>query len=331
MDDIEKIDDFCKKYQDEKEYTNCLKDLKNISQHTTHLLNNTIQQYQENNDPKKSEYVEYELIRRFLNPSPFLQKKFTQIEGPISVYQMSHQKYPHIFYLYGDEHIKHSTCTNKYNIIDYIQDTIINLPVFIDIYLESAYIYKDKFNINPIDRGIGTYPYDIYMNFISCFKKDKYIKFKQKYPDPSSDSLRRSVQNLKACETSRFHYIDVRGTVDFIHQLKGFELIVNIARRDYKATKSDIFYIKLYIKYIIDINSFMNKRIQKQLDNIFDITLKSGLEKDYNRCLARYVPTLKRLVLASINNLSDYDLDQLIEYDTCRMDYYLLFRVFRSP
>ena len=72
-----------------------------------------IKQYQSKEDRDSGGYIETELIKRFLSPSPFLNKKFEEIQGPVSIRYISSNEYPQIFYLLGDVHSKMSTCTKK--------------------------------------------------------------------------------------------------------------------------------------------------------------------------------------------------------------------------
>ena len=92
---------------------NYLKNLKGISEETKKTLLKVIEEFQNKYNSRDSRYVESELIKRFLLPDKFLKTRIKEVTGPISLHRMTHKYYPHIFYLFGDEHIKSSGCGNQ--------------------------------------------------------------------------------------------------------------------------------------------------------------------------------------------------------------------------
>ena len=155
MSDLKKVKEFGSLLSNKKKYPSALKRLRGISDETKKSLLEVINVLQHTLYPQDAVWVECELIRRFLQPSPFLERTFEQIQGPTSVYELSHETYPHIFYLFGDVHFQeNSVCPEAIRIDQYIKDTIDNSPVFIDVFVEEPYIHE-KYFTDPDELGVG--------------------------------------------------------------------------------------------------------------------------------------------------------------------------------
>lgn len=142
MSDINRIEKFCESLFSPNLYPNSLLELKGISKKTKKILLEVIRQYQTRVEISSGRYIETELIKRFLLPSPFLNKKFKKIQGPATIRYMRSDKHPQIFYLLGDIHTRDSTCPKMEEVHEWLWDTIINSPVFIDVFLETPYMYE---------------------------------------------------------------------------------------------------------------------------------------------------------------------------------------------
>lgn len=103
-------------------------------------------------------------------------------------------KYNKKIYIFGEQHYVDETCTvDKCNILKFITNNIINIPKFIDVFLEMSYITKDyketyeeyKYRY---DKKFKKAILDTFkLKFYNCFTKNKC-----KYPN------------------IRFHYTDIR-------------------------------------------------------------------------------------------------------------------------
>ena len=284
MDDLAKIINFCELItKKDRDYPNSLKSLAGISDKTKGIMLKVIKKYQKGKTKQNAGYVETELIRRFLDPAPFLNTPIKEVEGPVALYQMSHpnsKKYPRIFYLIGDVHVKQSKCPG-YSIVKWIHDTIVNSPCFIDVYLESPYHYKKYRMIKEKWIDPNTYLMDMYYGFEKCFKKQTMLDF-------------------DVCQTSRFHYTDIR-----------------------KICKT--------IDLLLNKESFIHKRIQKQFDNITDKNIRTALEQSFQKCQEKYIRRVQTADIDTGKKIKDIiDYGKILAYQMCLMDYYLMGRCFRN-
>ncbi len=275
MGDYEKVTTFCSEITNDSKYPYSLKNLIGISEETKNILLDVIRKYQKLHTHKESGYIESELIRRFLQPTSFIQKKFVEIEGPYYVYQMSSNKYPHIFYVFGDYHEKRSECGNIPRFFKWINDTVVNSPVFIDIYLELSYQYKKYFSVDDEDLE-DSHMTDVYREFRQCNRKS----------------------NANYCQTMRFHYTDMRLIFETMDQKWGSEY--DDTEEIYQGDEMDIdirlVRINLYIDFIINPRSFVHKRIEKQFNAIKDEKIKNTIEKEFRACLGKYKKRIRHLI-----------------------------------
>ena len=315
MADIKKIEKFCDSLMSQRMYPNSLLELRRLSEKTKKVLLKVIRQYQNKNDKDDRGYIETELIKRFLSYSPFLNKKFKKIQGPVSIRCMSSDEYPQIFYLLGDTHTRKSTCTKEHTVSKWIYSTIINSPVFIDVYLETPYMYKDYIHL---EKGIfksktDKYIRDVNILFSKCFFNE-------------SDAV---------CQTTRFHYTDMRAIFETKEQEKGRKIFRKILKN--KATKEDmkdLRYINNWLAFLRDPNSIIYTRIEKQMDNILNINIQKYLRKSYQDCLKSGSHFLDNVNLTEIKTnkkaTERIPVHEINTYRICLMDYYLMARCFRS-
>ena len=313
MSDLAKINNFCKLItKKDRDYPNSLKSLVGISDKTRGIMLKVIKKYQKGKTKQNAGYVETELIRRFLDPAPFLNTPIKEVEGPVALYQMSHpnsKKYPRIFYLIGDVHVKQSKCPG-YSIVKWIHDTIVNSPCFIDVYLESPYHYKKYRMIKEKWIDPNTYLMDMYYGFEKCFKKQTMLDF-------------------DVCQTSRFHYTDIRKICKTRGAMDG-SIIFHY--KDPIYTSFDKTAVNKFIDYLINKESIIHKRIQKQFDNIIDKPIRTALEQSFQKCQEKYLGYIRRVQTADIGkNIEDViGYESVCSYQICLMDYYLMGRCFRN-
>ena len=316
MDDSKKCNDFFGKILAKDRYPDYLKSLIDISDDTKRSLLECIRDYQEYHHQNNPGYIESVLVNRFLKPSPFLKKKFKKIRGPISLYQMSHpntSEYPQIFYLFGDYHDQLSKCP-RYDINEWLMDTIFKSPVFIDVFIESAYSYKKYHQLSPEGlKSVDSYLLDTYFSFKDCFLKKH---------DP-------------ICQTSRFHYTDMRIIFETKQQADGY---LASSYPNKQVTAKIIHDLNAYIYFLLNKNSFVHKRIKKQFNNITDPDIRKTLERDFKECQEKYQENIKPINLYTLVQKGDpvptmgqvIDSSLLHDYSRCLMDYYLMARCFRT-
>jgi hypothetical protein len=352
MSDLEKVENFCSYVKKIKDvnllesksnniiidnayflYPSLLKKLQGISLETRELLTEVLKNYQLNSitSSSNSGYVESELIKRFLNPTFFLHKKLKDVSGPTSIHQMSHPKHPQIYYVLSDMHIRTDGCGNmKYHIGNWLEDTIKNSPVFIDVYVEKAYVYKKypsiggRFDrvakvIKPTDDYI-----DIVRSFFSeCFRHQKYET---------------------VCKTSRFHYTDMRDIFETETQFEGghsflneyiFKYIEKIELENMSVIKRDEIVRKLnnYFEFLRNRNSIVYRRIDKQFKNIKDEKLRNKLRLLFEKDLNYYSNSIRHIspdINGDYQNIESHRMDGILRYVSELMDYYLIARSLRS-
>ncbi len=306
MGDLARINNFCDKIiKKDKDYPYSLKNLSGISDKTRDIMLEVIKNYQKEKSKQSSGYVESELISRFLNPSPFLSKKFKEIEGPVSLYQMSHPKYPQIFYLFGDFHKKISKCPG-YDINQWLLDTIVNSPVFIDVYLESPYCYKYYPGYTHAQFSSESYHLDTYSVFEKCFRKQSKLE----------------------CQTSRFHYADMRLIFETKEQQHGFLVIC----KNGLLVPKNVIDVNSYITFLLNKKSLIYKRIQKQFDNIKNSTIRTILEQSFKECRGKNREYIKHIqkVDSKLKVSDSINTEKITNYQICMIDYYLMGRCFRT-
>nr|QBK85427.1 MAG: hypothetical protein LCMAC101_00140 [Marseillevirus LCMAC101] len=297
---------------DGDKYPDALKNLIGISKKTRNILLKVIEEFQKKHGVSQSGYIETELIRRFLRQSSFSKRKIREVEGPISVYQMSSDEYPQIFYLFGDNHIKKSDCGDITKFHTWIKDAIVNSPVFIDVYLETPYQYKDYPTLKH-EHLVNSYIQDFYKDFKKCF-----VHFK----------------NLPGyCQTSRFHYTDTRRIAETMKQRWGstssYEYIYE-AKTRYKIS-SNVKEVNDYIDFILNSQSFLRKRIKKQFNAIRDDRIRDTIKREFAACLAKYKKGIRHLMVHEPDRFKALKvLWAISDYTICQMDYYLIARCFRS-
>lgn len=327
--DLDKINKFCSQIT-KTGYPDALKNLKGLSKETTKSLLRVIDKFQRKYNPNDSIWVECELIRRFLNPSSFIEKTIEKVQGPVSVYELSHKKYPQIFYLFGDHHFsKESACPKENMISQYIKDTITNSPVFIDVHIEENYLHSDLITFdyksmssgNPVD-----YRDEIVDMFGNCFSRNKeFIPFSKN-------------KEFISCQTSRFHYSDPRNSFETKSQLIGSILINSLTPGGFLRggyTQKELLGITDYIDFIKNDNSLIHKRIKKQIKNIEDSTIRKIIKELY---VKNCVGQMAHIQLPGRDS-SDEDVEKFIrdvlnnpdiKYRNCIVDYYLISRCFRK-
>ena len=223
---------------------------------------------------------------------------------------MSSDKHPQIFYLFGDNHVKSSDCGRNTKFHTWIKNTIINSPVFIDVYLESPYQYKDYPTVKPEDLA-NSYIHDFYSDFESCFIHSK----DQSY-----------------CQTSRFHYTDTRRIAKTFEQRMGagnkYDYIYNASSET--EIIRNIKEVNEYIDFIIN-PSFIRNRILKQIKAIKDDKIREIILEEYARCLSKNEKGIRHIKRNEPNKFKVKEvLWAVSDYGLCVMDYYLIARCFRS-
>nr|QBK85511.1 MAG: hypothetical protein LCMAC101_00980 [Marseillevirus LCMAC101] len=317
MGDLEKINNFCdkiiRKNKDYPDYPDSLKSLGGISDRTKDIMLKVIKNYQKGKSKRNAGYVKSELISRFLNPSPFLSNPIKKIEGPISIYQLSSTRNPQIFYLFGDYHDKLNSCGKTPKFYTWIEDTIINSPVFIDVYVEVPYQYKGRGYISgSMMKGIkDCYIRDFTEHFLKCFHHDK------KY---------------SPCQTSRFHYTDLRMLLPVE---SGFSTLILTYKSLFKnQSKKEISRrikgVNIYFDFLTYPKSIVHKRITKQIGAIEDPRIKSSIRNMYRKCLADFLKGIEHINPRQSKSKITKSLDSAFFYQICLMDFYLISRCFRS-
>jgi len=314
MRDLERVQRFCDQIKEKNTYPNALKNLNHISGKTKDILIKIIKKDIKRRLRSGIDCTELVLISRYLNPKPFLNEKFNKILGPTALYQLSSPDHPHIFYIFGDIHIKSGFCEEEVpTITKWIEETITSIPVFTDVYLEAPYTYKDYI---AIELGQGNYLMDNYNSFLPCMKQ---------YPD-------------KKCKTSRFHYTDIRKMFVTESQSRGFLLMLAQWAEGLDSwTKEEANCVSEFYTYFTDPNSLIYKRILKQINNVDDTGIKKFLHKDFKKCTKTFKDRMTKSQLPtsnlSLKTAQKYILlmhPVLLSYANCLMDYYLLARCFRT-
>ena len=241
--------------------------------------------------------------------------KFKKIQGPISIRCMCSSEHPQIFYLLGDTHKRNSTCTKEFSVSRWLTSTIISSPVFIDVYLETPYIYENYISIKKgiLGTSINNYLQDVNSSFSSCFFN----------------------KNDTVCQTARFHYTDMRSILETEDQKKGrllfFKILKNIAtKKDVKNLR----YINGWLAFLRDPNSIIYTRIEKQIDSIENTKIQKYLRKRYQNCLKSSSRFLNDVNITGVKTIKKarerIPVNEIKTYRICLMDYYLMARCFRS-
>jgi hypothetical protein len=339
MGDFDKVKNFCSyltlvNRSENKEYSlypTLLKKLRDISKDTKDILLEVIKNYQIERFFSDSAYTESELIKRFLNPNYFLHRKIENVTGPVSIHQMSHHKYSQIYYILGDIHVRTDGCGDGYHIGNWLEDTIKNSPVFIDVYVEKAYVYKNYPSIGGrFDRGGSkvirhTDDYiDIVRGFFSeCFRHQRY-------------------ENV--CKTSRFHYTDMRDIFETETEFEGgnsflgehiFKSMRKIELENISSIKRDEIVRKLnnYFEFLRNRNSIVYRRINKQFKNIENDKIKNNLKLSFEKDLdfySKYIRNLNPDINGNYKNIDSFRIEGILMYVTKLMDFYVIARSFRN-
>lgn len=316
MTQIEKVKEMCDMIKAEDPCF--LKAFSGFSENTKNIILKEVEKYQkENVNSKKSSYIICELIRRFLSPSLFLNKKFHKIKGPVSIYQLSHKNYPHIFYLFGDDHRSRETvCPEREGINQYIKSLVENSPVFIDVYIEYQYYYKNYFKY--IDQP------DIEYDAKRGFLDESYFLFDDCFNKKNSD----------ACTTSRFHYTDVRFIFESEEQVRGYSRIFEIRfKSNVFRSERNIKDIKACVDFKNNKNSFIYKRLEKQIENIDEDKIRAVIRKMYDENVSKKfnhkIPTKESSRNEQLSFMYAF-LNFFVTNDNNIIDIYVLSRCFRK-
>jgi len=299
---LKKVKTFCSDIHDPVKYPNALKTLSGISEETRDILLKEIRKYQKKVDRSSSGYVETELMRRFLRQSYMSQPTVKKIEGPISVFQMSSDKHPHIFYMFGDRHVKLGKCGNITTFTQWIKDTIINSLVFIDVYVEKPYKYK-KYITTELNYSRQCYLTDFRDQFRSCFFK-----------------LNTKIQ----CQTARFHYTDIRRITETLYQYYGRK---SVTLYDWNRRIPET---NAYIEFVTSPYSIIKTRIRKQFNAIKEKPTRILIENEFKICLYEHGKNIRNIVSGMDYNTIYKILRAVKMYNICLMDYYLIARCFRT-
>lgn len=326
--DLEKVENFCSKINDLLEYPTSLKSLKGISEETKNTLIRVINFHHLAHEENNSIHAESELIKRFLLPSEFLHQRIKEVTGPVSIHQMSSNKYPQIFYLFGDEHIKTEGCgvNFPYHIGNWIEDTIVNSPVFIDVYVEKVYSYKNYPSLGIFVRERGLKNANDYLDVLYAFFRECFHHIRCKN---SEDHICHDY----VCQTSRFHYTDMRdlfGTKDQLMAGMVFDKTMRMSQPTLNSIPDThleeiIQKLNAYLDFLRDLESIVYRRIKKQFSNISDDHIRITISRKFNECLIK-----NKRFLNPIKNIDRPKLFGILEYITCLMDYYLIGRCFRD-
>jgi hypothetical protein len=148
---------------------------------------------------------------------------------------------------------------------------------------------------------------DVYKEFKACFAKE----------------------SKKICQTSRFHYTDMRYMFVTGPQKYGNYILSNLSNNPIITTKiKDA--INAYFHYLLDKDSIINKRIQKQIDNVEDPKVKKTLEDYWHECKKTHYLTFLFKEDVGKKLWTVINAGKLSRYKVCLMDLYLMARCFRT-
>jgi hypothetical protein len=270
-----------------------------------------------------------------------LSKNIKTVDGPISFYQMSHPALPQVFYLFGDMHVRGGGCSDKYLITEWLKDTIVNSPVFIDVYVETPYYYKNYPNetreyVNPVFTVSG--------GLSRNYEPDHYLRDIMIFTEKCSKKFKDDVM----CQTSRFHYADLRKIFETEEQQRGFGILEETGHdpetSNWLLDKFEDTYIEdinSYLKFLGNKDSFLYKRIRKQFSKIKDKKIRKVLEQSFSMCIKRNEKALKLIEKSwsitpkfmekrRLSKSFHSKFWEIIWYGICLMDHYLIARCFRT-
>lgn len=239
--------------------------------------------------------------------------KFTDIkfiEGPMSLteYKRIDEKTGekiHI-YVFGDEHIYNSKCSNSTKIVDFLKNLFNTSDKLIDFYLETQYIIKKIYTgYTDIDSDYLT---NLRIFFNECFNTD-----------------------ICPYNNVRFHYSDIRLSINETKFYDIFISIYNMMKQKIQLTKE---FIDTDIVKIIK-ESHVVSKIYKQIDNV-----NNNDKKIINDHFKPLVDSSLLMINIYKNNVdvnepNDF-LNNKIFIEFCfyfflyLMDYYLISRLMRS-
>jgi len=140
------------------------------------------------------------------------------------------------------------------------------------------------------------------------------------------------------CKTSRFHYTDMRHIFETRQQENGFLMS---HKPGILATPKIIHDLNSYIFFLLNKDSIVYERIEKQFNNITNPDIRKMLEQDFKECQEKYQEGIKPIDLQALTQKVQKGepiptLGQVINcrllhnYIICLMDYYLMARCFRT-
>lgn len=213
-------------------------------------------------------------------------------------------KYSKQIYIFGETHGSLETCkTNKCNVYDFIVNNITNIPKFIDVFLEIAYVTKGtKIEYSPGQNILHKFAYDFNNCLISEKEQCKY-------------------KNI------RFHYSDIRQTRDKTLPL----LIIMFIYYFLPLNKSINTNYTDLLKTLQDFKTFLIKPEHKSNIDYFNNSLKSHDEfriyilKTFNRYKLEKqqneipYPEVKEMLLqylkdkiSMVKNLQDFNTNNIL-------------------
>jgi len=257
-------------------------------------------------------------------------KNIKKIQGPVSLYEMKipvmpGDKNPKHIYLFGDNHVRETTCDkNVVSIADFISDTIIqNSSKILDIYVESPYK-------SPYTSG-DNYLFDVERIFNDCLLQKPSCSYKNTRFH-FVDIRNGESQSFKILNDAYWDFIDVinpyiRNPQSF--ENPGLDLFKIIHRYEKTWIWSDFFYSKKEL----NLENPIQKEIRKS-------NISEQIIAFYKDCIDPKIRNLSdlmdKLLLETnsgpeLENIDDwiYFLDVLFEVLACYVDIYTLLRIFR--
>ena len=150
----------------------------------------------------------------------------------------------------------------------------------------------------------------------------------------------------KYSPTARFHNVDIRYIFETPQQLAGFRVIIR-KNKFVRYSEDKLQEIREYFKFIVNIlsdkTSFINQRVQKQIDNIPYTEIKDKIQSMLDTCVKNTQDFVKRYNIISAENITKLTKQNIYkivrkmkENDAIAInfqywfDVYLLSRVFRK-
>lgn len=209
-------------------------------------------------------------------------------------------------YIFGEHHYPKDICSiynnNKMNVFDFIKLNIENIPKFIDIFTETAYITKEMKNIINIKQIIS------FAESGKIIESSPLVKFENEYKHCLSQQ-----SELNKCLNVRFHNTDIRlpitkrlPFVPYIHNLM-FHMDQEISKMNFdNYTK----YLNAYKKALLDprnskeIDEYKNAKSLPSLINMYkNIYNKFKLEKQLSQINSHIRDILEKYMNDKFNEL----------------------------